>query len=66
MAANAYIVCKSGVEWNEIVAVYLDEDEANTACERHELRRRGSKDVMDKLSMYVVETHTISGRNRNG
>ena len=66
MAANAYIVCKAGVEWNQIIAVYLDGEQAQTECDRLELLRLSSDDIFDRLSQYVVETHPISGRNSNG
>ena len=57
---KVHIVCKSGVEWNEIVGVYAKREHAETARARHEVRRKSSKSVTDMLSQYVIETHTVT------
>lgn len=58
---KVHILCKTGVEWNEIVAVYANESDAETACARHEVSRLASKDVMDRMSSYVIDTREVIG-----
>ncbi len=53
---QVHIVCKSGVEWNEIHSVHLCIKEAELERDRMEAKRKVSQDVIDQLSTYVIDT----------
>ncbi len=53
---QVHIVCKSGVEWNEIHSVHLCIKEAELERDRMEAKRKVSQDVIDQFSTYVIDT----------
>ena len=52
---QVHIVCKSGVEWNEIHSVHLCIKEAELERDRMEAKRKISQDAPDESS-YVIDT----------
>ena len=57
---QVHIVCKSGVEWNEIHSAHFCGKEAGAERDRMEAKRKASSDMIDQLSSYVI--HTMHAR----
>ena len=64
--ANVYIVCRSGVEWNDIIAVYADESAAQADADARESVRLLSTDVIERMSSYDVVTKPLIDTTTGG
>lgn len=57
---EVYIIFKTGPEWNVPQRAYHSKDDAHEECAKMEKRRKKSKNPLDQLSQYVVETMEVT------